>query len=94
MSEELRTTLQTFHASLRRHYPYQVMRVCLTLQHPLQGPLRVMFKLMEIWDNCKLEAQHAPRQFLFFDKHLTTHERHHTGLSSVFGPGTQPFLHG
>ncbi len=83
-----------FHASLRRHYPYQVMRVCLTLQHPLQGPLRVMFKLKEIWDNCKLETLLAQHKFLFFDNYLTTHERHHTGICFVRGHGTQPIFHG
>ena len=29
-----------------------------------------MFKLKELWDNCKLKSHHAQRQNPFFDKHL------------------------
>lgn len=47
-----------------------------------------MFKLMELWDNCKLEAFNTPQQFLFLGKHLTTHERHHTSISAIRRPGT------
>jgi|LakMenEpi03Aug12_release.lakeMendotaPanAssembly.Ray.scaffolds.fasta_scaffold117923_3 hypothetical protein len=53
-----------------------------------------MFKLKEIWDNCKQETLFARHKFPFFDKHLTTHERHHTGICIVLGHGTQPIFHG
>ena len=53
-----------------------------------------MFKLMEIWDNCKLETRFTLHNFFFFDKHLTTHECHHTGSCSFRGHGTQPIFHG
>jgi len=42
-----------------------------------------MFKLMEIWDNCKLETLNPRLYFPFFDKHLSNHERHPTGIGSV-----------
>ena len=44
-----------------------------------------MFKLMELWDNCKLETIDAQHQFPFFDKHLPNHERHDTRICSVPG---------
>jgi hypothetical protein len=30
-----------------------------------------MFKLMELWDNCKLEPASPPLEFPFPDKHLS-----------------------
>ena len=40
---------------------------------------------MELWDNCKLESLDVQSHFPFFDKHLSNHERHHTGICSVPG---------